>query len=181
MLRASLLLGPPGIIVFVTRTAIPVVAAAAILTLSSPPARADEAPACTSDQVAISAGQAEAGVGHRAVPLTFSLVDGAAACTLTGYPKVDSGAGGPLIHAKPTLRGYLGGLPPGIDTPPTVTLTATQQAQAIVEGMAIDGGGNPCPSYTDLLVTLPDSTGAITVPTGIDVCQLQVHPVTDAP
>ncbi|WP_245846978.1 DUF4232 domain-containing protein [Mycobacterium szulgai] len=163
-----------------TRTAIPVVVAAATLALLSPPARADEALPCAPDQVAISAGQPEAGVGHRAVPLTLSLIDGAAACTLTGYPKVDSGAGGPLIHAKPTLRGYLGGLPSGTDTPPTVTLTATQQAQAIVEGMAIDGGGNPCPSYTDLLVTLPGTTGAITVPTDIDVCQLQVHPVTDA-
>lgn len=31
-------------------------------------------------------------------------------CTLIGYAGVDSGAGGPLIHAQPTLRGYLGGL-----------------------------------------------------------------------
>lgn len=154
-------------------------AAVAVVTLLSPPARADDTVhPCTTDQLAIGAGLPDAAVGHRAVPLTFSLIDGAGPCTLTGYPKVNSGAGGPLIHAQPTLRGYLGGLPAGVDTPPTVTLTPAQQAQALVEGMAIDSAGNPCPTYSDLLVTAPETTAAVTVTASIDACQLQVHPVT---
>ena len=73
-------------------------------------------------------------VGHRALTLIFSLAGGAGPCTLTGYPGVDSGTGGPLINAEPTLRGYMGGLPANVDVPPTVTLSISTQAQAIVEG-----------------------------------------------
>jgi hypothetical protein len=44
--------------------------------------------------------------------------------------------------------------------------------------MAIDGSGNPCPSYTDLRVNPPDTTMVFTVPASIDACELQVHPLT---
>jgi Protein of unknown function (DUF4232) len=37
---------------------------------------------------------------------------------------------------------------------------------------------DPCPSYTGLRVTPPDTAETITVPTGIEACKLQVHPVT---
>jgi hypothetical protein len=119
-------------------------------------------------------------MGHRAVPLTFTLGEDAGPCTLTGYPGVVSGDGGPLIHAQPTLRGYMGGLPATVAGPPTVTLTQSQPAQAIVEGMSVDGNGNQCPIYTELLVTPPGTTALISVPVNIDACQLQVHPVTAA-
>jgi Protein of unknown function (DUF4232) len=117
-------------------------------------------------------------VGHRALTLMFSLAGGAEPCTLTGYPAVDSGAGGPAIHATPTLRGYMGGLPASVDVPPTVILSISTQAQAIVEGMAIDANGNPCASYTELRVNPPDTTMVFTVPASIDACELQVHPIT---
>ena len=92
--------------------------------------------------------------------LVFALADGAGPCTLTGYPGVDSGAGGPLVHAQRTMHGYMGGLPADVSEPPTVTLTPSQQAQSIVEGVAVDptGGDNKCPTYTDLRVTAPDTT-----------------------
>jgi hypothetical protein len=138
----------------------------------------DQATPCWGEQVAVSASPTEGAVGHRALTLTFSLAGGADPCTLTGYPSVESGAGGPDIHAKPTLRGYLGGLPNGVNAPPTVTLSISSQGQAIVEGMAIDGKGNPCPSYTDLLVNPPDTGVVLTVPAAIDACELQVHPIT---
>ena len=128
----------------------------------------------------MSASPTQGAVGHRALTLIFSLAGGAQPCTLTGYPGVDSGAGGPAIHATPTLRGYMGGLPASVDVPPTVTLSISTQAQAIVEGMAIDGSGNPCPSYTDLRVNPPDTIMVFTVPASIDACQLQVHPLTPA-
>jgi hypothetical protein len=143
-----------------------------------PIARADvQPPPCATGQVVATALPLEAGVGHRGIPLMFSLSPGASRCTLTGYPGVDSGAGGPLIHAGRTLRGYLGGLPAGVDIPPTVVVAQAHPAQALVEGLAIDGDGNPCPTYTDLLVTAPDTTGTVSVPAVIDACQLQVHPV----
>lgn len=110
----------------------------------------------------------------------FALAPGATPCTLTGYPGVDSGAGGPLLHATRTLRGYLGGLPTGVDIPPTVVVSSGHPAHATVEGIAIDADTNQCPNYTDLLVTAPDTTGTVTVPATIDTCQLQVHPVTSA-
>ncbi|OBB64622.1 hypothetical protein A5781_23170 [Mycobacterium sp. 852002-30065_SCH5024008] len=139
---------------------------------------ADAPTPCWSDQIAVAASPTQAAVGHRAATLVFSLAGGAEPCTLTGYPGVDSGAGGPLIHAQPTLRGYMGGLPDGAEVPPTVILSLSTQAQAIVEGIAIDANGEPCPTYTELLVNPPDTTVVLTVPAAIDACALQVHPVT---
>ncbi|WP_082971010.1 DUF4232 domain-containing protein [Mycobacterium sp. E3298] len=139
---------------------------------------ADAPTPCWSDQIAVTASPTQAAVGHRGATLVFSLAGGAEPCTLTGYPGVDSGSGGPLIHAQPTLRGYMGGLPGGADVPPTVILSLSTQAQAVVEGVAIDANGEPCPTYTDLLVNPPDTTVVLSVPATIDACALQVHPVT---
>lgn len=156
---------------------------AATATLGSPagavpPDTVDEPTPCWSDQVAVSASPAQAAMGHRSVSLLFTLAGGAEPCTLTGYPGVDSGAGGPLIHAEPTPRGYLGGLPDGLDEPPTVTLSIANQAQAVVEGVAVDDNGHPCPTYTGLLVTPPDISAVYPVSADIDACSLQVHPIT---
>lgn len=147
---------------------------------AAPPDTVDEPTPCWSDQIAVSASPAQAAVGHRSVTLLFTLAGGAEPCTLTGYPGVDSGAGGPLVHAEPTPRGYLGGLPAGVDEPPTAIVSLATQAQAIVEGVAVDGEGNPCPTYTALLVNPPDTSEVFTVPAAIDACSLQVHPITAA-
>jgi Protein of unknown function (DUF4232) len=126
----------------------------------------------------VSASPTQSAVGHRSLTLIFTLAGGGEPCTLTGYPGVDSGTGGPPIHAQPTLRGYMGGLPADVDVPPTVVLSLSTQAQAIVEAMAVDASGNQCPSYTDLAVSPPDIVQVIDVPAGIDACVLEVHPVT---
>ncbi|WP_082984462.1 DUF4232 domain-containing protein [Mycobacterium sp. 1465703.0] len=138
----------------------------------------DQATPCRSEQVAVTASPTEAAVGHRGVTLLFALAGGAEPCTLTGYAWVDSGAGGPLIHARPTPRGYLGGLPADVDAVPTVLLSISTQGQAVVEGMAVDGAGDPCPTYTDLRVNPPDTEIVRTVSATIDACELQVHPIT---
>lgn len=117
-------------------------------------------------------------MGHRALTLMFTLAGGAQPCTLTGYAWVDSGAGGPPIHAQQTPRGYMGGLPGDVDVPPSVLLSITAQGQAIVEGVAVDGSGDPCPTYTDLRVNPPNTEIVLTVPATIEACELQVHPVT---
>ncbi|MGO9383380.1 MAG: DUF4232 domain-containing protein [Mycobacterium sp.] len=153
----------------------------AATTMLGPPAWADtvdQPTPCRADQTAVDASPTQGAVGHRGLTLLFTLAGGAEPCTLTGYPGVDSGAGGPLVHARPTPRGYLGGLPADVDVPPTVILSLSTQGQAVVEGMAIDGEGNPCSSYTDLAVSPPDIVQVFTVPAAIDACQLEVHPVT---
>lgn len=155
-------------------------AAAAVL---GPPAWAtpadtvDQPTPCWSEQIAISASETQGAAGHRGLTLMFSLAGGAEPCTLTGYPGVDSGDGGPPIHARPTLRGYMGGLPSGVDAPPTVTLSLSTQARAVVEGRAVSTDGNPCPSYTDLAVSPPNIVQVFVVPATIDACALEVHPV----
>ena len=130
---------------------------------------------CSSGQVSVAAGKSVSALTHRATLLVFTLAAGANPCTLTGYPGVDSGVGGPLLHAKRTVSGYRGGLPN--DAPGAVTLSASQPAHAVVEGDAVDAGGNQCPTYTNLLVTPPNTTSTGTVAVTIDACALQVHPV----
>lgn len=76
------------------------------------------------------------------------------------------------------LRGYMGDLPADVDVPPTVILSVSTQGQAIVEGVAVDGEGKPCPTYTDLVINPPDTTNVVTVSATIDACALQVHPIT---
>jgi hypothetical protein len=138
----------------------------------------DDPTPCWSDQIAVTASPTEGAAGHRALTLIFVLAGGGNPCTLAGYPGVDTGAGGPLVHADPTPRGYMGGLPATVDAPPPVILSLSTQGQAIVESMASDDNGGPCPTYTELLVNPPDTTEVLTVPATIDACLLQVHPVT---
>jgi hypothetical protein len=100
--------------------------------------------------------------GHREVVLKFVLAPG---------------DGGPLLHAERALSGFQGGL--RTDTLPTVTVAADQPQYAVVEGVAVDRNdpGRLCPTYTELLVTAPDTTETFTVPVSIDTCELQVHPM----
>jgi Protein of unknown function (DUF4232) len=138
----------------------------------------DQPEPCWAAQVAVTASPTQGAAGHRALTLIFSLAGGAAPCTLYNYPWVDAVAGGEHIHVAPKPRGDMGGLPAGVEVPPTVTLSISTQAQAIVEGMAADGDGNSCPTYTDLLVYPPDIDTVFTVPATIQACELQVHPIT---
>ncbi|WP_064751510.1 DUF4232 domain-containing protein [Mycobacterium sp. URHB0044] len=141
-------------------------------------AHAERPQACSPGHVQVTNGGEQAAAGHRRVLLVFSLAPGATPCTLTGYPGVSSGAGGPLLHADWTLSGYMGGVQ--TEKPPVVTLAASQPAYAVVEGTAVDQGDadHPCPTYTDLQVIPPNTSDATTIPVTIDTCGLQVHPVT---
>ena len=68
-------------------------------------ARAEPAPPCSNGQVVVTAGKYSTGLGHRGLELVFSLAPGAQPCTLTGYPGVDSGSGGPLVRVITTNGG----------------------------------------------------------------------------
>jgi Protein of unknown function (DUF4232) len=162
-------------------TLVAIATATVATTIALPPtAHADPTPPCSSGQVQVSNGGEQAASGHRELLLMFSLAAGAGPCTLTGYPGVDSGTGGPLIHADRTMSGFMGGI--RAEAPPTVSLTPSQPAYAVVEGVGFDiTTGSGCPTYTDLRVTPPDTTQTITVPAGIDTCELQIHPVGSEP
>ncbi|MEV6135419.1 DUF4232 domain-containing protein [Nocardia sp. NPDC051990] len=135
-------------------------------------------PACVGSQLIVGVEPMSPGLGHRGVRVHFSVVGASGACTLAGYPGVDTGPGGPLLHAERTVRGYMGGLPADVDTPPTVVLDHDHNAEAVVEGGAVDSDGNQCPTYTGLLVTAPNTTDTHAVSATIDACTLSVHPVT---
>jgi Protein of unknown function (DUF4232) len=144
-------------------------------------AHADPLPPCSDGQVQVTNGGQQSASGHRDVVLVFSLTPGAQECTLTGYPGVDSGAGGPLIHATRTRGGFMAGMR-DTDVPPTIPITVTTPGRAVVEGVALDktDPGRTCPTYTELRVTAPDTMNAVTVPTDMDTCELQVHPMGSA-
>ncbi|MRH90540.1 DUF4232 domain-containing protein [Nocardia sp. SYP-A9097] len=145
---------------------------------TSPSVNANTPGPCGNGQVVVDATIMSPGMGHRGVRLNFSVARDSRSCTLIGYPGVDTGAGGPLLHAERTPRGYMGGLPPGDDNPPTVLLDSEHGAQAIIEGVAFNSDGNQCATYTDLRVTAPNTTDTVTVIARIDSCHLQIHPVT---
>src|SRR6478736_1742145 len=100
-------------------------------------AQADVPSPCRTGQVAVTNGHQQSASGHREVVLKFVLAPGDEPCTLTGYPGVDTGAGGPLLHATRTLSGFQGGL--RTDILPTVTVAADQPKYAVVEGVAVEG------------------------------------------
>ncbi|WP_084525560.1 DUF4232 domain-containing protein [Nocardia vaccinii] len=129
---------------------------------------------CAGGQVVVSGKALGAAMMHRGVQLTFALAPGAAPCTLQGYPGVDTGAGGPVVHAARTPTGYMGG--PGAGT--LVTVRSDSPAHAIVEATAMGPGGGECTMYSTLLVTPPNTTDTQTVAVGINGCELQVHPIT---
>jgi hypothetical protein len=82
-----------------------------------------------------------------------------------------------VLHAERTVRGYLGGLPANEDALPTIALSKTEPALAVVEGDAVDQSGNACSTYTSLRVTPPDNTDTQNIPVTIETCALQVHPI----
>ncbi|MFD4433576.1 DUF4232 domain-containing protein [Nocardia sp. NPDC058497] len=137
----------------------------------------DSAPACADGQVLVGGGPVTAAAGHQGLTLRFRLVGASGPCSLTGYPGVDA-IGDTTSNATRTPRGYLGGLPPNQDAPATVILTQDHGAEAIVEGTSTDAAGNPCPAYTGLRVTPPNTTDTVPIAEALSVCDLAVHPVT---
>ncbi|MFI5497616.1 DUF4232 domain-containing protein [Nocardia asteroides] len=146
---------------------------------TSPPSAPvpDSAPACADGQVLVGGGPVTAGAGHQGLTLRFWLVGASAPCALTGYPGVDA-IGDDTVSATRTLRGYLGGLPPGQSAPATVILTQDRGGEAVVEGTSTDPAGLPCPAYGELRVTATDTTDTIPIAEALTVCDLAVHPIT---
>ncbi|WP_147471460.1 DUF4232 domain-containing protein [Nocardia stercoris] len=136
---------------------------------------------CGSGKVGVFVQSAGSGAGHTGAEIIFSLpAPDNIACTLTGYPGVDIvDTTGTVHHAERTLRGYLGGLPQGDDTLPTVVVRPGHPAHALFEGTAArNGSGESCGTAKSTQVTPPDSTATESFSTGVYLCNLQIHPVT---
>ncbi len=134
--------------------------------------------ACRGQDLAVgSAGRGVAG-GHGGLVLLFTN-RGSAPCTLRAYPGMDAldGSGRVLAHAQRTPRGFIGGLPPGVTRPPTLTVLRGQTVSALSEWDNIQGGGG-CPSVSArIAVTPPNTTTTSTLPDQVPTCNLQIHPV----
>ncbi|MFG1793658.1 DUF4232 domain-containing protein [Nocardia sp. NPDC049149] len=136
-------------------------------------------PPCVPGQVVLSTSEVSPGATHRGVQVNLGLAPGAATCQVSGYPEIEAVDGGPTLRAEHTPRGYLGGLPTDRDTPPTVVLNGgvPGTAWATVEGIAVDQDGNPCPTYAELRVTLPNASAPQPVAATLNACKVEVHPI----
>ncbi|WP_426503367.1 DUF4232 domain-containing protein [Dactylosporangium sp. McL0621] len=114
--------------------------------------------------------------GHHSLMLMF-VNAGTSPCRMRGYPGVDAlnAAGAPVVQAKRTLSGYLGG--PGAVT--TIVIPVGHSAAAMVEADVMGPNGDECTAgYAALLVTPPDDTASTRLPWTTESCAgLQIHPV----
>jgi hypothetical protein len=163
-----------------------VTAAAAAMGCAAPADADPPVGSCDPQQLTVSAGRMQSGLGHRAVQLNFTLQPGAGSCQLSGYPTVEAEVladGAAPIRAEQTPSGYMAAPVPVA----TVTLDPDHDAHATLEWV----GNVPlpdCSTYagprTDarLHVTPPGMSQPFTVPISIGrnegLCRLQVHPLT---
>jgi hypothetical protein len=144
-----------------------------------PAAKKSGAGGCQSNALGISLTYVGAYSFHTGSAIEFK--NRGSACTLAGYPGVEalSATGQPILTAKRTKSGYVGGVFSG--PIPTVHLAKGTTASALVEW--VDGGplGMPCPRVHSLRITAPGAVSSVTLsPKSLQIqtfCGLQVHPV----
>ena len=104
---------------------------------------------------------------------------GSAACTLTGYPGANLVTStGHQVPVPRTPQGFMGGISPQAKVDPTVHLAPGQQASAVLEGEDFNPkGGGPCPQYSILLVTPPNTHRSTKFTRAVSLCDPQIHPV----
>ena len=145
---------------------------------------------CTQKQVHIVVSKGLAAGGNEGAVLTFTNIS-AIPCRLSGYPTVEAfEATGTPTTARHTPSGYLGGLY-SQGSIPVVNLKPDGVASATIE--AIDhplDGGRRCPTYSHLLVGVPNEVPTVRVSaalpdegTNLSACAgaPQVHPVVAGP
>jgi len=144
------------------------------------PSASARSPSCTGSQLATTLGKQAVGMGHVGQVVVFTNV-GTSGCTLFGYPGIAGldATGTQIMQAARIPSGYLGGLwnaPNG--PPPLVALAPGQAASALVEGVDNQVGSIPCVRLSGLLVTAPNTTRSVDLPSTSPECDgLVVHPV----
>ena len=159
---------PPG-----TRGIVPPTAATVPLPTATPSPAAPSA-TCSTAQLAVTEQGIPGGAGHSGYILLFKNNGGA--CNVHGYPGVAGidPTGAVVVQAQRTQSGYLG----GATGEPTVELQAGQSASALFEGLTGPyPNGPPCPPYTAILVTPPNETHSIKIPSNYSLCYPQIHPI----
>ena len=140
---------------------------------------------CTESQLRASVVPGIGGDGHQGVELDF-LNKAASSCTMQGYPgaAILDSSGRQVKQATRTPRGFLGGLPIGTNTPPTITVPAGGKAKALIEGISIQEtgaaqAGCQSESYPKILVTPPNTKIPVPFDVSWPVCEsFEIHPVT---
>lgn len=132
-------------------------------------------PSCATSQLAVTL-HAVAGLGHGGDVIDFR--NRGKTCALYGYPGVDGLDlhGRVVVSAKRTLRGYLGGLGPGVTEKPVV-LGSGQTASAMLEGFNAPKPSAPCRHYSSLAITPPNETHSLHLASAFSLCYPQIHPV----
>jgi len=121
---------------------------------------------CQNGQVNVTSLSSGAGTGNVYQVLGFVNVS-RSSCTLTGYPQVAAldAHGDQVALGEPLPPGPESPWVTGVTTPPSVTLKPGQTASAIIQGTEVPvAGATTCPSYPTFLVTPPNQTESITVP-----------------
>ena len=129
---------------------------------------------CTTSQLTIAIAGIDGGLGHAGSVVLFANTGNV--CTLRGYPGLDAtdANGKVVVSAKRTQNGYLGG-PTGL---PQVVLQTNEVASALFEGLSGPlEGGPPCPAYVTLVITPPNETDSVQIPSIYSLCYLEIHPV----
>lgn len=130
---------------------------------------------CTVRQLTITM-HGVAGLGHVGDVLDFH--NRGTQCMLYGYPGADGldRQGLPVVSARRTPRGYLGGLGQRVPEK-AVLLNPGQTASALLEGLASSTPPAPCRHYTSLEVTPPGETRSVRFAVAGAICSPQIHPV----
>ena len=113
--------------------------------------------------------------GHGALTLIYRNA-GTHACTLRGYPGLDTVAasGHTVAHASRTLSGAAG----GATAVRTITVLPQGFASATVEWLNFNPTtGGACPASNRIATTPPNTTLTRGFPVALTACRLQIHPV----
>ena len=173
---------PPTTTTSTTSTiAVPSTAAQSAVTVPSTATQSvSSASPCRNGQITVSKGGGGVATGHSGEVILFSNSSNSS-CSISGYPGVAGldAQGAQVTQAKRTPSGFIGGLQPGVTTPPQVTLSPGQTASAIVEGTDLPvSGATSCTSYPSLLITPPNLTDSVRVIAPLPGCSpIEVHPI----
>lgn len=159
-------------------------ATASGVVLATVPASASAAPVvstCGSGMVHLHHRDGGAGLGRAAWVLTVVNVSHTT-CAVSGYLRVSELASrtSPLLQAKPTHRGYLGGVAASGPLP-TVVLRPGASASAMLEGLESRKDGGACPATWGISVRLPVGNELVRMRFKVGLCDaVQIHPLVAA-
>jgi hypothetical protein len=129
---------------------------------------------CSSTTLSVRAWTPPWWVAEQTALLRFTNT-GSRSCVVSGYPTVAATNRNGTNQVIRTLNGPFGGVVSSPE-PPIVVLDPNDVATALIEARTANGA---CGRSDRLEVSLENFADPVTVPYAIDLCGLQVHPLTD--